>query len=974
MQCSTVVGWLICVSLMAPAAAAAQGIQTATVTGIVTSIDGLPLPGVDVAATSPALQGTRSAVTDLNGVYYLRALPAGTYTVSFEARTFQPATRTGVAAGTGGLTNLDAVMSPAGVTETVTVTAEAPSGITATTTSQTYEKREVDALPVGRRPVDIAELAPGVTNNTFAAGQLIMGGGFGFDNLFMVDGVDVNENVFGSANDLFIEDAIQDTTIQVHGISAAYGRFSGGAVNVVTRSGGNTFSGSFRQNLSNPAWIAETPRQEENGASNPSRIGRTSEGTFGGPILRDRLWFFTAARYENTTGQNTFAQTRGAYTRTVTNRRGEVKLTATPAIGHTVQTTYTDNFTEQANTSGLPLSRLVDSSTLYTRQLPNHLFAARYNGLLFQSMLATVQYSHKKDGRRNNGGTSPDIRDSPFVTAGATRGVPSFLFFHAPYFDATDPEDRNNRQFAGSVSYLASTPRAGSHDLTAGAEHFVNTGIGGNSQSPTGYVFNTDYLVQNGRPVLDAQGRPVPVFVPGVSTIWQMLATRGARIDIATTSAYVEDRWTVTPRLSLNLGARFETVQSEATGDLTTVDTSTIVPRLAAAYDLDGTGRTSIHATYGHYAGRYNQVQFSAGTSVGTPNEVDYLYEGPAGQGSDFAPGFDIANYRQAVYASFPTANVRMAEGLQSPTVREFTMALGRQLSDRGHAKVTYAWRATGSFVEDFIDQSTGVTTIPLIGTVANRLYANTDEPARSYQALILQSTYRVGSATVGGHYTAQLRNHGNFAGEAPGRPIPDSVFGNYPEVLGPALDRLMPEGRLDNYQRHKLRLYGVYTQTLGRLGSIDLAPVWRVNSGTVYSHTATVALTPVQLARNPGYPAINVNRATRQTIFFGERGGQSFKGYGLLDVAATYALPVWRSVTPWVKVEFYNTLNNRKLIAWDRTVAPDPTSARDANGLPLGYIQGPRYGTATSDNHYPPAYAGQIGGRAFRMAFGVRF
>jgi len=974
MQRTQTVWWMVSAGVLAASLAGAQGVHTAAIAGVVTSTDGQPLPGVTVTTASPALQGERAVVTDINGMYSLRALPAGAYAVAFAAPTFQPSTRVGVMAEIGGTTYVDARMSPATVTETVTVTAEAPHVVAAVTTSQTYHKREVDALPVGRRPVDIAELAPGLTSNTFAAGQLILGGAFGFDNLFMVDGVDVNENIFGSANDLFIEDAIQDVTVQVHGISAAYGRFSGGAVNVVTRSGGNTFSGSFRQNLSNPAWSVETPRQRENGLSNPARLGTTSEGTVGGPLIRDRLWFFSAARYENTASQNTFAQTGGAYTRTVTNTRGELKLTATPVAGHSVQGTYINNSTEQANTSGLPLAALVDPSTLYTRQLPNHLFATRYNGVISSALMATVHYSHKKDARRNNGGTSRDIRDSPFVTAGETPGVPGFLFFHAPFFDATDPEDRNNRQVTGSVSYLVSTPRYGSHDLTAGAEHFVNTGVGGNSQSPTGYVFNTDYLLLNGRPVLDAQGRPVPLFIPGVSMIWNTLATRGARIDVTTTSAYAEDRWMVTRRLMLHLGTRFEAVRSDATGDLTTVDTSTIVPRLAAAYDVDGSGRTSLQATYGHYAGRYNQVQFSANTSVGNPNEVDYLYEGPAGQGSDFAPGFDISNYREPVFASFPTANVRTVPGLHSPVVREFTAAIARQLSDRGHARVTYAWRAMGGFVEDFIDRSTGVTTIPLIGTVANRVYANTDDPTRNYQAVILQSTYRWGPATMGGHYTAQVRNHGNFVGEAAARPIPDSVFGNYPEVLGPALDRLAPEGRLDSYQRHKLRIYGIYTRTLGRFGAVDLAPIWRVNSGVAYSHTATVALTPAQLARNPGYPVININPGTRQTIFFGDRGEQTFKAYGLLDLAATYALPVWRTLTPWLKVEIYNTLNNQKQIAWDRTVSVDPTSARDANGLPLGYLPGPRYGTATSDTHYAQAYPGQVGGRAFRMAFGVRF
>lgn len=412
--------------------------------------------------------------------------------------------------------------------------------------------------------------------------------------MFVVNGVDVNENIFGSANELFIEDAIQETTVLTHGISPAYGRFSGGVINIVTRSGGNVFSGSFRQNLSNPTWIAEIPRQKLNSLTNPDRLSRTHEGTFGGPLLRDHLWFFSAGRYEDAAAPNTFAQTGGSFLRTVTNKRGELKITGTVAPSHTVQGSYINNSTEQANKSGLPLAALVDASTLYTRQLPSHLFAVNYNGVAGPRVLATLQYSHKKDGRRNNGGRSTDIRDSPFVTAGATAGVPASLFYHAPFFDATDPEDRDNRQVTGSLSYLLSTARFGSHDLRSGAEYFVNTGVGGNSQSPTGYVFNTDYLVQGGRPVLDASGRPVPRFIPGISLVWNTLATRGARIDITTTSVYVEDRWIASPRLTLNIGARFEAVTGDATGDITTVDSRSIVPRLGAAYDVHGDGNTIV--------------------------------------------------------------------------------------------------------------------------------------------------------------------------------------------------------------------------------------------------------------------------------------------------------------------------------------------------------------------------------------------
>src|SRR6185295_3528629 len=148
---------------------------------------------------------------------------------------------------------------------------------------------------------------------------------------------------------------------------------------------------------------------------------------------------------------------------------------------------------------------------------------------------------------------------------------------------------------------------------------------------------------------------------------------------------------------------------------------------------------------------------------------------------------------------------------------------------------------------------------------------------------------------SVNGHYTLQLHNEGNFAGEAASQPGIPSIYGNYEEIYGPALDRFMPEGRLDNFQRHKLRVYGTYAQELGRFGMLDVTPVWRVNSGAVYSLTASRALSAAMLARNPGYPSADISAGTRAPMFFGERGAYEYKGYGLMDLATTYGIPVWK-------------------------------------------------------------------------------
>jgi Carboxypeptidase regulatory-like domain len=964
-------------TLLCAIPAGAQGVQTAVLTGATTSADGAALPGVTVTASSPALLGDRTEVSDVNGVYAIKGLPAGTYSVTFDLDNFQPARRDHVILTVGGTIEVNANMSLAARTETITVTAEAPSTLTTVATGQSLTKGEIDALPIGRRPVDIAELSPGLTTNTFVAGQLAISGAYGFDNVFMVDGVDVNDTINGTANNLYIEDAIQNTTVLTNGISAEYGRFSGGVVNMVTRSGGNMFSGSFRENLSNPSWISETPLERSNGVEHTSLLGKTHEATFGGPVAKDRLWFFGAGRWETTNTPNTFSQTGVAYTRTDRNRRGELKLTGHFRAADVISGTYINNSTEQAHASGIGAAAILDQNVLVTRTLPNRLLAVNYSGVVRSSLFATLQYSQKRQQFRNNGGTSTALMNSPFETLGAT--APGGLFYHAPYLDATDPEQRNNQQLTGSVSHLLSSKRAGTHDLKGGAEYFVSTGIGGNSQSSTGYVFVTDYVTDAaGKPVLEASGSPTPRFTPGLSQVWNFQATRGAKIDIKTSSLYAQDRWTVNHRLTLDLGTRFELVRSHATGDITAVDTSSIVPRLAATYALDGSGRTTVQGSYGHYSGKYGQVQFSSNSNVSRPSEVDYVYSGPAGQGTAFVPGLDPANYTVVSFANFPTANVQVAKGLQSPIVREGTVALGRQLGQQGHAKATYVWRNTSNFVEDFVSLSNGVVNVPLVGQLTNRVLDNTDAPKRSYEAAIFQTDFRmVDRIWTGVDYTLQLKDNGNFAGEAAGQPGIQSPYGDFPEILGPALDRLMPEGRLDSFQRHKMRAYGIYTQKMGRFGSVDLSPIWRVNSGRAYSLTAGMAVPAAQLARNPGYPVNDVNPAVRETVFFGDRGAYFFKGYGVVDLAATYAIPVWKSASPWFKVEIYNMLNDQKQIAWDKTVsvtAANRAGALDANGIPLTYTQGPRFGTATNDNQFPQPYAGQNGGRAMRVAFGARF
>jgi hypothetical protein len=92
-----------------------------------------------------------------------------------------------------------------------------------------------------------------------------------------------------------------------------------------------------------------------------------------------------------------------------------------------------------------------------------------------------------------------------------------------------------------------------------------------------------------------------------------------------------------------------------------------------------------------------------------------------------------------------------------------------------------------------------------------------------------------------------------------------------------------------------------------------------------------------------------------------------------VLDISVNYALPVYRSARPFIKLDIFNVLNNDKLIAWNTVIRPDPNSPVDALGLATGYIQGPLFGTGTANTHYPTSAAG-TGLRGFRLALGMRF
>jgi len=174
--------------------AGAQGLQTGIITGLVKDQTGMPLPGATVTVTSPVLQGMRTAVTDDIGAYIIRGLPPGTYRVRIELTGMTTATDM-AEVPLGGTAEVNASLEVARLQEAVQVSAAVtPPPLAVTQTQSNYRQEMVSLLPMGRRPFEVAELAPGVTDNTPNVGQMAIGGAFAFDSIFLIDGVDTNDN------------------------------------------------------------------------------------------------------------------------------------------------------------------------------------------------------------------------------------------------------------------------------------------------------------------------------------------------------------------------------------------------------------------------------------------------------------------------------------------------------------------------------------------------------------------------------------------------------------------------------------------------------------------------------------------------------------------------------------------------------------------------------------------------------------
>ena len=185
-------------------------------------------------------------------------------------------------------------------------------------------------------------------------------------------------------------------TVASAGVSAEYGRFSGGIANAVTKSGGNNFSGSFRTSFANEYWRSYTPFESTQLISDPAlklkldKTMPTYEATFGGPIAKERLWFFAAMRTSSRNRRGRRSRPTFPYVRTNDEKRYEGKLTYTVLPGHSVRGSYLYMDQVLKNSTG---SNVMDIASLTDQGQPQDLYSLHYAGVAMAGLFVEAQYS-----------------------------------------------------------------------------------------------------------------------------------------------------------------------------------------------------------------------------------------------------------------------------------------------------------------------------------------------------------------------------------------------------------------------------------------------------------------------------------------------------------------------------------------------------------------------------------------------------
>ena len=607
-------------------AAFAQEIGGATLNGTVIDSSGAAINNAKVTATQTSTGVARTTQSSGAGVYSFFALPPGVYDVQIEAPGFKTAKMPPISLGVGGITTIDVKMEVGGVEESVSVTAAAP--VIETTRSQTstlVDDRAVSDLPInGRNFLDFTLLTPGVSRDLTRFGDISFGGQRGTANSLVVDGSDSNNVFFGQSTGRsgtgrnpysFSQDAVQEFQVSSNGYAAEVGRATGGVINVITKSGTNDFHGTVFEFFRDKSLNANTWNNNRNhrpkGAYHFNQFG----GNIGGPIKKNKAFFFFDYDGQRNTTPNTVILTVPAVPFDAFSIAGYNELASkslTPYVNGLRNNVYLAK-ADYALSAGQQLSFRYNANRFNGVNFENtgansaqeHTgnsdvitdnFAVSYTNVINPTTVFESRFSGTRDnepGAANSTAPEAQIRQAGTLVMQIGRNNFSPRYTNARTF-----------QFVESLSH-----QQGTHEYKFGFDldvQKIDNFFPGNFSGSFQFNSYADFATRT--PASFTQGFAGP-------------GTDGALThpDVNEVAFYVQDSWRTSDRLTLNYGVRYDlfsyanpTVKNPDPGLAAIgLDTSRInrdgnnwAPRFGFAYKLYPDGRTVARGGYGMFYGR----------------------------------------------------------------------------------------------------------------------------------------------------------------------------------------------------------------------------------------------------------------------------------------------------------------------------------------------------------------------------------
>ncbi|MBY0496352.1 MAG: TonB-dependent receptor [Cyanobacteria bacterium] len=592
------------VLVAAPSPAFAQ--QRGAISGKVLDPDGLALPGATVVVTNAATGFIREVVTADTGAYSVASLEPGTYEVAVTMAGFGSATRTGMVLAPGASMVIELKLTVAGVKENVVVTGESP--LVERTSNQiggTLSRREIEEVPSNfRNFTGLTQLIPGMTPNqatsTFEGGQVVANGSPSQQNVYLLDGMYNNDDRLGGSQGTQVRvvlDNIEEYQVLANQYSSEFGGGAGAIINMVTRGGTNDIRGRLYSYFRDEALNA---RGKFLTAGQPKPPERTLQAGFGlgGPIIRNRAHFyFTYERdNEDISGQKRFP---AAAAPLAVDQVGFFTVRAANYFARTDLQINDRNFLnvrwllenaasrgEGFNTNNETADARVweaDHDTMwgatYTSVLTDGLSSVTRVGRIDEALTTAPQ------GFFNDAGKAVgfDGRD-PFSIGQRNQ--------HPSYITGTGGTGPTTLIFTYVVdqafSYFIPNLLGGEHTLKAGGGYSWNTMNPRSTFDSGTFQFRTDAPYNPADPATYPFQFDVTVGPP--SNYGYDVVSKDQR-----RYAFVEDKWSVTGNLTLNLGLRWDSQKQ------TPNHNNAFAPRVGVAWDAFGTGRTVVRGGVGKF-------------------------------------------------------------------------------------------------------------------------------------------------------------------------------------------------------------------------------------------------------------------------------------------------------------------------------------------------------------------------------------